>query len=504
VRLVSPSLAGGLLASLLLAAASVAAAPQADDLGAKARQGRDAMEAGRFDQAAALYGAVVQALPNEPGMRMNLGLALSMAGRPREALPHLEAALELQSDLLPASLFLGAAYAELGQPAKAVPPLRRFVSAEPGHREARRMLADAELSLGRFEPAARDYRELTELDPRDPRAWYGLGRSYEGLSGRAFETLQQATPDSAYLSLLVAGAMVARERDKSAFPLYREAIAKKAGLAEAHEALAGIYERSGHADWAAVERERAKAVPPPDCRTPTLECEFRAGRYSKVLEMARSLATAASRYWTSRAAGELAREAFTRLEALPPSPEAALVRVETLRAQRRYAQIKEELQQAATAWPEDPRIRREQVALAFTAHEYAAARPLLESLLKQEPDSGELNRLLGLAWLESREAAKAIPPLERAVAADPKQLEARAALGRAYVEDGQAARAVPHLEAALPTDADGSLHFQLARAYRETGQAQAATRTLAAFQELRKANEARLESDKEEFAVTPP
>jgi Flp pilus assembly protein TadD len=84
VRLVSPSLAGGLLASLLLAGAPVAAAPQADELAAKAGQGREAMAAGRFGEAAALYGAIVQALPNEPGMRMNLGMALSMAGRPKE------------------------------------------------------------------------------------------------------------------------------------------------------------------------------------------------------------------------------------------------------------------------------------------------------------------------------------------------------------------------------------------------------------------------------------
>ena len=63
---------------------------------------------------------------------------------------------------------------------------------------------------------------------------------------------------------------------------------------------------------------------------------------------------------------------------------------------------------------------------------------------------------------------------------------------------------MPHLEAALPTDEDGSLHFQLARAYRETGRADQAARTLEAFQEMRKANEARLESDKEEFAITPP
>jgi predicted Zn-dependent protease len=503
-RLLSSPLTGVLLAALAFAGAPVAAAPQADELAAKAQQGKEAMAAGRFDEAAVLYGAIVRALPNEPGMRLNLGMALSMAGRPKEAVPHLQAALKLQPDLLPAFLFLGAAYADLGQPARAVESLQKFVAAQPDHREARQMLADALLTLERWEPAARHYRALTQQAPDDPKAWYGLERSYEGLSRRAFETLQETAPGSPYLSLLVAEAMVARERDKSAFPLYREAIAKKTRPAEAHEALARIYERAGHADWAAVEREKAKAVPPPDCRTPTLECEFQAGRYAKVLEMARPLGTAASRYWTSRAADALAREAFDRLTALPPSPEAALVRVEVFRAQRRYAQSKEELQKAAAAWPEDRRIRREQANLHFIAHEYAEARPLLEELLKQEPDSAELNLLLGDSWLESREVAKAIPPLEKAVEADPKLLRARAALGRAYVEDGQAARGVPHLEAALLTDEDGSLHLQLARAYRETGRPDEAARTLAAFQELRKANEARLESDKEEFAITPP
>jgi tetratricopeptide (TPR) repeat protein len=366
------------------------------------------------------------------------------------------------------------------------------------------MLADAELSLERFGPAARDYRALAEQDARDPKAWYGLGRSAEGVSRQAFEELQASAPESPYLLLLVADAMVAQERDKNAFRLYREAIAKKAGLAEAHEALAGIYERSGHVDWATAEREKAKAVPPPDCRTATPECAFRAGQFTKVLEMARAPAGAEGRYWTSRAAGELAREAFARLEALPPSPEAALVRVDVMKGQRRYLESKEELQKAVAAWPQDRRLRRELATLHFIAHEQAEARPLLEELLEQEPDAVDLKLLLGESWLDSREPAKAVPHLEKAVRADPEQPRARGLLGRAYVEAGQAAQAIPHLEAALPTDEDGSLHFQLARAYREAGQAEAATRTLQAFQEIRRANEALQQAEKEEFAITPP
>ena len=497
-------LAGGCLAAVVLAGGPVSAAPQSADLAAKAQQDKEAMAAGRFDDAATLYGAIVRALPNEPGMHMNLGMALFMGKRAQDAIPHLQTALKLKPDLLPASLFLGAAYAELGRSAKAVEPLQRFVAAQPDHHDARQMLADALLAIERWGPAAQHYRVLAQQAPEDPKAWYGLERSYEGVSRQAFETLEQTAPESPYLALLVAQASVAQERDKSAFALLREAIAKQTRPAEAHEALAAIYERAGHADWAAVEHEKAKAVPPPDCRTASLECDFRAARYQDVLAAARPLRTPESRYWTSRAADVLAREAFDRLTALPPSPEAALVQVEVLRAQRRYEQSKEALAKAAAAWPDDPRLRREQAELFFIAHRYADARPLLEELLKREPESAELNLLLGESWVGAQEPAKAVPYLEKAVAADSNLLRARAVLGRAYVESGQAARGIPHLEAALPTDADGSLHFQLARAYRETGQAEQATHTLQAFQELREAYEARLESDKQEFQITPP
>lgn len=462
------------------------------------------MAAGRFAEAATLYAEVVRALPNEPGMQLNLGMALGMAGRPGEALPHLQAALKLQPGLLPASLFLGAAYAELGQPAKAVPPLQTFVAAQPEHLPARQMLADALLSLERYEPAARHYLSLVEQAGQDPKPWYGLGRSHEGLAQEAFADLQRTAPESVYMLLLVAQGLVAQERDKRAFSLYREALGREPGLAEAREALAQIYERSDHPDWAAVERAKARALPAPDCRSASLECDFRAGRYRAVLEAARPLRTAQSRYWLSRAAGELAREAFSRLAQLPTSAEVALVRLQILRGQRRYLESKQALEKAVSAWPEDPRLRRELATLYFIAGEYAEARPILEGLLQREPGSAEFNLLLGESWLESKEAAKAIPYLEDAVRDDPKLVRARAVLGRAYLEAGDAAQAIPHLEAALPTDQDGSLHFQLARAYRATGREEQATRTLAAFQELRRASEAEQQSDVEGLAITPP
>jgi hypothetical protein len=46
--------------------------------------------------------------------------------------------------------------------------------------------------------------------------------------------------------------------------------------------------------------------------------------------------------------------------------------------------------------------------------------------------------------------------------------------GAPTFNSGVPANAIPHLEAALDTDDDGSLHYQLARAYQATGQAELA------------------------------
>ena len=462
------------------------------------------MAAGRFDDAATAFAKLVEAVPGEPGLRLNLGMALAMAGRPREALPHLQVAADTgRPELLPATLFLGRAHMELGQPAKAVKPLEAFLAAQPEHEPARQMLAEALLALGRFESAVGQYAVLAKQAPRDPRWWYGLGRSYEGVSQAAFEDLQTRAPDSAWILLTVAEMMVGQERDKSAFALYREALEKRPGLPGAHEGLAGIYQRDGHPEWAAAEREKGRAARSPGAGSGTLEADFRAGRHKAVLEATRSLETPESRYWRSRAAGELAFAAFGTVDQLGPSAEATLIRVGALRGQRRFAQSKEELKKALASWPDDLRLVHELATLLFIAREYEEARPLLEGLLKAD-SSAEYNLLLGRIWVEQRQPEKAIPYLEKASRDSSTAVRARAALGRAYLDSGEAGRAIPHLEASLETDEDGSLHFQLARAYQANGQADLAREMRKKFQQIQRAANARSQGEKEDLAITAP
>src|SRR5947199_8629462 len=134
------------------------------------------------------------------------------------------------------------------------------------------MLARALCSLGCVEEAAQQYHKLTEADPENPPAWYGLGRSYETLAGRAFDKLQEAAPQSCYSLSLLAEMRLREQQFSSAFYLYRRALEEKPALRGIHKAVAEIYRQTGHPDWADAEGEKELQLPSPNCPSPALQC----------------------------------------------------------------------------------------------------------------------------------------------------------------------------------------------------------------------------------------
>src|SRR3981081_2472382 len=171
---------------------------QSDDLALRSHRAKELMAEDKFVQAISLYRELNQAVPNNPGLMLNLGMALHMAGKEREAIPQLEAVVKRDPAVAPAWLFLGAARLRAGQATAAVKALKTFLELQPDHREAREMAASALLSLDRFDEAAEQYQKLTAQQPKSAQAWYGLGQCYETLSSRTFEELQKTDPDSGY------------------------------------------------------------------------------------------------------------------------------------------------------------------------------------------------------------------------------------------------------------------------------------------------------------------
>ena len=495
--------AGLFLLCLVSIPAQSSRLPQTDSLALKSQRAKQLMAEGKFVQAVSLYRELNQEVPNNPGLMLNLGMALHMAGRKREAIPELEAAVKFDPGLAPAWLFLGTAHLQLGETTAAVKALKVVLELQPDHREARQMLAGALLSLDRVEEAVEQHEKLTELDPESQRAWYGLGLSYEALSGHAFDELQKTAPQSSYSLALLAETRLREQQFSSAFYLYRRALEEKPTLRGLHKAVAEIYRQTGHPDWADSEEKKELQLPSLDCRALTPECHFRARHYNELIAMAKAK-TADSFYWRSRAYNELALDAFTRLGQLPPSAELHELKARIYNSQKRYSEAAGEWREALKLSTPDAQIQKQLAISLKLSQDYRAALPLLQGLLRQQPTSAELNYLVGDTLLDQQRVEEAIPLLKRAVSRDPKFLAAHKSLARADLAAGKAIEAIPHLKAALPADDDGSLHYQLAQAYQASGQSELAKKILADYQMIQRSAAAAREAAKRETEITPP
>jgi tetratricopeptide (TPR) repeat protein len=459
------------------------AGAQSEELALKSRRAKELMAAGRYAEAVPIYEELVRAVPGNPGLVLNLGLAEHMAGQHRQSIPHFEAVLKVDPENLPARLSLGAAHLELGEPALAVAPLQKAVAADAGNNQARGMLAQALLSLGRAQEAAANFRKLAELTPNDPKAWYGLGKSYESVSTSAFDQLAKTAPESCWMLTLLADTRAQRRQYRSAFYLYRQALEKNPAMAGVHTSIADVYRRTGHADWAAAEQtaEQTREPAQPAAVNPW--------------------------YRESKEYNQLALEAFSHLAALPESVELHQIRAETMRGQGQHLDSAKEWRAALAMQPGNPNFEREIAVSLYMGADYRSAAPLL---LKFRPMTPDLNYMEGDSLLHLEDAGRAIPYLEAALRGDPLRgnptmLGARASLGLAYARVGQPAKAIPHLVAAASIDEDGSLSYQLSRAYQAAGQPDKARQALERYREiLKKAEAQKDELSKEAQIVAPP
>jgi len=493
-----------LLLLFLLMPTKAAPLPQTESLALKSQRAKELMAEGKFAQAIPLYRELNEAVPNNAGLKLNLGMALHMAGRKREAIPELEAAVKLKPDLAPAWLFLGTSHLQLGETTAAIKAFMTVLGLQSENREALQMLAEALFSLGRLEEASEQYKRLAEVYPERPEVWYGLGRSYESLSEQAFEKLQEIAPRSSYALALLAETRVREQQFSSAFYLYRRALEEKPALPGLHKALAEIYRQTGHPDWAETEEKKELPDSSPECTSSTLECHFLARQYNDSIAAAKGSHTPDSFYWRSRAYNELALQAFTQLGQLPLSAELHELKAHIYNSQKRYAEAAGEWREALKFSPADVEIQKQLAISLKLGEDYIAALPFFQELLRQQPASPELNYLTGDTLLDLQRADEAIPLLKRAVVRDPKSLAAHKSLARAELAAGKAMEAIPHLKLALPTDEDGSLHLQLAQAYRASGQSELAKKTLAEYQGIQNSAAAAREAAKRETEITAP
>ena len=474
-------MSGKYIAALVYAAA-VTAFAQEDVLAAKSSAAKQALAAGRYTEAIKIYRELVTALPDNPGLRFNLGLALDQGGQPAAAIPELQQATRAQPDFAPAWFLLGLAYQQLGKPRDAIGPLRKAVSlnAEP---RAQLELADAELAAAQPRDAAQDFAVLSRSHPDMAKAWQGLGLSYLALGERAYARLAETAPRSGYSYALAGHARAAEGRYAESLALYQEAIRVTPTLPGIHAARAAIYTQTNHPDWAGVEERRESEQPKSDCASHKAACAFQAGDWLASLAEAEKSATPENLYWASLACGKLAEQSFEKVARLPPSPEIHELLAESNQRTGRRVEAIEEWRKALAMSPNDKRLQGRLAESLIRGRKYEDAEQLLQPLVAGQPENGEWQYLLGETLFEQRRADAALPHLIAADRLLPGHLPTAEVLGRVYLALGQPEKAISRLEKARPLD-DGAISFALSSAYRRLGRESEAAAALARYRQL--------------------
>ena len=473
--------------SLLSLAGPSRATAWQDALSEKNDAAKQALLAGDYAKAATLYRELAEALPDNPDLRLNLGLALEKAGQPSAAVPELQRASRGLPNSAAPLLLLGLAYQELHQPKLAIAPLRKTVQLDDANKQARFELTDTELAAGDAHAAINDFEILTRKDPSFAKAWQGLGMSYIALGESYVAQLDRSYRDSAYRYALLARSRAAEQHYESALELYRQALQKAPATKGLHTARAEIYRETSHADWAAVEEAREAQIPKSNCGSHQMECAFEAQDWTRTISGAGQSPLAENLYWATLAAGKLVEVSFQHLAELPSSPELHEILAESYgRAGHRTDAI-EEWRKALAAKSDDQRLQGRLAESLVRAREYDEAGKLLAPLVAVNPGDPEWQYFLGEVLFQQGRMDEAMPHLATAVRSLPTYLPAQEALGRVYLALSRPADAAPCLERALPLDDDGSISFALSTAYRRlnrTAQSQAA---LVRYQKLSQA-----------------
>jgi predicted Zn-dependent protease len=344
-------------------------------------------------------------------------------------------------------------------------------------------------------------RAAAATAPRNPRVWYELGQAYNEVKQNALSTLTNPS-DAPWRTLLSADALLENGHLTEAFTLYRTALESLPSMVTIHDSVARIYERTGHPPWASTERDKIH-LSVDDCHTRRSLCEFRAGRYRSALDAAMTASDPESRYWTARAANELALAAFKQLDTLPDSLERRSVRAAVAQAQERYTDAIAELTAAVRLAGRRPELQYQLAVSYYAARDYEMSLTSVTPLLQARPDDVRLLTLKAQALSQLQRADEALPILKQLVDRNPNDRRTKLALGRAYLQTGNYTAAIPLLGEQLDSDSDGSLHMQLARAYSAVGQKDKAAPLLTRSEELRKADEEQRQAMSKNV-ITPP
>jgi len=225
---------------------------------------------GRIDAAIAGWKKLLAAYPDDARIHNNLGTALTRAGRPAEAIPEFEKALELKHPRFSTVYFnLGRALLVAGQPDRAIVAFDEGLQYDSESAELHYHLGLALASKNRFDEATTEFDRSLQINPNDANAHFALGVALadKGDGDAAIKEYREAlrlNPQNELTHVNLAAALREKGDLDGAIGEYREAVRLSPSDEIAHSNLGLALANKGDWDGAISEQRAALRLDPKD------------------------------------------------------------------------------------------------------------------------------------------------------------------------------------------------------------------------------------------------
>jgi predicted Zn-dependent protease len=154
-----------------------------------AGQGVLSVEAQRQEEAQNLFGGMIAAYPNEPGVHFLYG-AFLLEVRPEDGVAEMKRELQVSPFHVPARLRLAEEYVKEERPNEALPLVQEAIKLEPDHAPARMMLGEVLIAKGDLVGGIRELETAEKAAPQTVRIHWDLLRAY-ATSGRGKDATRE-------------------------------------------------------------------------------------------------------------------------------------------------------------------------------------------------------------------------------------------------------------------------------------------------------------------------
>ncbi|HTV49456.1 MAG TPA: tetratricopeptide repeat protein [Phycisphaerae bacterium] len=180
--------------------------------------------AGKFQEAEAIYRKILAQNPNQPDAMHFLGVLANQVGKPQVAADLIGRAISLRPNVAEYHNNMGVALAELGRFDEAIKHYHTAVNLKPMYPEVRNNLGNALREKGLLAEAVREFQAAIHFKSDYPEPYNNMGNAYKDL-----------------------------HRINEAIEAYRSAIRCKPEYAQAHNNLGNIFRDQGKLDEATEE-----------------------------------------------------------------------------------------------------------------------------------------------------------------------------------------------------------------------------------------------------------